>query len=176
MLSTIAPPDSDEYADFHRGYIAAVSGESDALVVLERQRAAIERLRALSGRQADHRYAEGKWSVKDVIGHLSDGERVVAYRLLRIARGDQTPLPGFDEKLFVAAAHAERRALNDLVDELAAVRASTLILVRSLDESALTARGTVNAWSLTARGLIFIIAGHFQHHMNILQERYGVIV
>ena len=174
MLSTVSPPASDEYADFHKGYIAAVSGESDALAVLERQRAVIERLRALSARQADHRYAEGKWSVKDVISHLTDGERVVSYRLLRIARGDQTPLPGYDENLFVAAAHADRRELSDLVGELAVVRASTLALVRSLDEPALAARGTVNAWSLTARGIIFIIAGHFQHHLHLLRERYGI--
>jgi hypothetical protein len=176
MISTVTPPASDEYADFHRGYIAAVASGSNGLAVLDRQRAAIERLRALTPAQAAHRYGEGKWSIKEVIGHLADGERVVAYRLLRIARGDETPLPGFDENLFVAAAHADARGLDDLVDELALVRASTLALVRSLDEPALAARGTVNAWSLTARGLVFIIAGHFQHHMNILRERYGVDV
>jgi hypothetical protein len=176
MLLTVNPPDTDEYADFHQGYIAAVSDESDGLAVLERQRAVIERLRALTPAQAAHRYADGKWSIKEVIGHLADGERVVSYRLLRIARGDQTPLAGYDENLFVAASHADRRDLADLVDELAVVRRSTLALVRSLDEPALDARGTVNAWSLTARGIIFIIAGHFQHHMNILRERYGVSV
>ena len=173
---TIAPPAPDEYADFHTGYIAAVSGETDGLAVLERQRAAIERLGGLTPVQAAHRYAEGKWSIKEVIGHLSDGERVVSYRLLRIARGDRTPLPGYDENLFVAHSHADRRELADLVDEFAAVRAATIALVRSLDESALAARGTVNDWPLTARGLIFIIVGHFQHHVNILREGYRVRV
>ena len=176
MLTTIAPPRTDEYADFHKGYIGAVSGEADGLAVLERQRATIDRLRGLTPVQAAHRYAEGKWSVREVIGHLTDGERVLSYRLLRIARGDQTPLPGYDENLFVAASSANRREVGDLVDECVAVRTSTLALVRSLDESALSARGTVNNWSLTARGIVFIIVGHFQHHMNILRDRYGVSV
>ena len=176
MLATIAPPGNDEYADFHKGYIGAVSGESDGLAVLDRQRATIDRLGGLTPAQAAYRYAEGKWSVREVIGHLTDGERVLSYRLLRIARGDPTPLPGYDENLFVAGSSADRRELADLVDECVAVRASTLALVRSLDESALSARGTVNNWSLSARGIVFIIVGHFQHHMNILRERYGVHV
>jgi hypothetical protein len=153
-----------------------VAGETDGLTVLERQREAIERFRALTPAEAAHRYAQGKWSIKEVIGHLSDGERVVSYRLLRIARGDQTPLPGYDENLFAANSHADRRELADLVDEFTAVRASTIALVRSLDESALAARGTVNNWSLTVRGIVFIIVGHFQHHVNILRERYNVRV
>jgi DinB superfamily len=173
-MSPIASPATDEYADFHKGYLAAVSGEPDGLAVLVRQQATIEALGALTPAQADHRYAEGKWSIKEVIAHLADGERVLSYRLLRIARGDQTPLAGYDENLFVANSHASQRTLADLVDELAAVRTSTLALVRSLDESSLASRGTVNAWSLTARGIVFIIAGHFQHHMNILRDRYGV--
>jgi hypothetical protein len=176
MLRTIAPPGADEYADFHRGYIGAVADETDGLAVLERQRATIERLRGLTPAQAEHRYADGKWSIKEVISHLTDGERVVSYRMLRIARGDQTPLPGYDENLFAANSHADRRELADLLDEFAAVRASTLALVRSLDESALASRGIVNNWSLTTRGLIFIIAGHFQHHVNILRDRYGLAV
>ena len=176
MVLTIAPPRTDEYADFHKGYLDAVSGETDGLALLERQRATIERLRGLTAAQAAHRYAAGKWSVKEVIGHLADGERVVSYRLLRIARGDHTPLPGYDENLFAANSRAAQRELTDLADEFAAVRASTIALVRSLDESALGARGTVNDWSLTARGLVFIIVGHFQHHVNILRDRYGVAV
>jgi hypothetical protein len=174
MAVTIAPPAADEYAEFHKGYIAAIAGETDGLAVLERQRASIARMRQLTPEQADHRYAEGKWSVKEVIGHLADGERVVSYRLLRIARGDKTPLAGFDENHYVAHAGASRRQLGDLVDELAAVRDATLALVRSLDAAALSERGTVNNWSLTGRGLVYIIAGHFAHHMNLFRERYGI--
>ena len=171
---TVSAPQSDEYADFHKGYIAAVAGETDGLATLTRQQDAIEAMRRLTPAQAEHRYADDKWSVKEIVGHLSDAERVLSYRLLRIARGDVTPLPGFDEKTFAAASNAGRRRLGDLVDELAAVRRSTLALVLSLEEPMLARRGIVNDWSLSARGLVFIIAGHFAHHLNVLGERYGV--
>jgi hypothetical protein len=176
MPPTISPPRADEYAEFHKGYISAVAHEADAIGVLERQRQTIERLRDLATRQATHRYADGKWTVKTVIGHLSDTERVLSYRLLRIARGDVTPLPGFDENTVAANSNADYREVADLAAELALVRASTLALVRSLDEPALARRGTVNNWTLSARGLAFIIAGHFAHHVNILRDRYGVSI
>lgn len=169
---TIAPPQDDEYAEFHKGYIAAIAGETDGLAVLQRQRIIIDRLPQLTPEQATFRYAEGKWSVKQVIGHLADGERVVSYRLLRIARGDKTALAGFDENLFVANSNADQRPLGDLVSELAVVRDATLTLVRSLDERMLSERGTVNNWSLSARGLVYIIAGHFAHHVNLFRDRY----
>ena len=174
MSVMVSPPRDDEYAEFHKGYIAAVAGESDGLAVLERQRALIDRFRQLTPEQAAHRYADGKWSVKQVIGHLADAERVVSYRLLRIARHDPTPLAGFDENQFVATSSADRRELADLVDELAVVRDATIALVCSLDGEALAQRGTVNNWSLSARGLVFIIAGHFAHHLNLFRERYGL--
>jgi hypothetical protein len=176
MPPTISPPATDEYAEFHQGYMAAMAGERDAIEVLERQWELIEALRRLTREQAHHRYAEGKWSVAAVIGHVSDAERVLAYRLLRIARGDETPLPGFDEKIFAANSNADTRSLDDLLNELAAVRASTLTLVRSLGSEALTRRGVVNHWTLSVRALAFIIAGHFQHHLNVLRERYSVTV
>jgi uncharacterized damage-inducible protein DinB len=170
----IPPPDSDEYADFHRGYIAAVAGESDALAVLERQQHVIDGLRRLTAEQASHRYAEGKWSVRDIIGHLSDAERVFAYRLLCIARGETGALPGFEEQVYAANSNASTRELSDLVDELRLVRQSTLALVRSLPPAVLTSRGTVNKWTLSVRAMVFIIAGHFQHHVNVLRDRYGI--
>jgi hypothetical protein len=168
----IAPPRDDEYAEFHKGYIAAVAGETDGLAVLERQRAIIDRLPQLTPEQAACRYAEGKWSVKQVIGHLADGERVLSYRLLRVARGDQTPLPGYDENLYVEHANADERTLGELVRELDSVRDATITLVRSLDDTMLAQRGTVNKWSLSARGLVYIIAGHFAHHVNLFRDRY----
>ena len=172
----IPPPASDEYADFHRGYISFVLNERDGVAVLERQQATIGRLGRLTPEQSAHRYAAGKWSVKETIGHLADTERVLSYRLLRIARGDATPLPGFDEKTFAETSNADRRELSDLTGELGAIRVATLALVRSLESATLSRRGTVNNWSLTARGLVFIIAGHFAHHVNVLRERYGIEV
>lgn len=174
MSIVIAPPAADEYAEFHKGYIAAVANETDGLAVLEQQRATIDKLRHLTPEQSAFRYADGKWSPKEVIGHLTDGERVVSYRLLRIARGDQTPLPGFDEGLFVANSNAAARDLHDLVAELSVVREATIALVRPLDDQALSRRGTVNNWSLSARGLVFIIAGHFAHHVNLFRDRYQI--
>jgi DinB superfamily len=169
----ISFPAADEYAEFHKGYIAAVANESDAVAVLERQQRDIDALRRLTPEQAGHRYAAGKWSVRAVIGHVADSERVLSYRLLRIARNDAAALPGFDENAMAAHSNADERPLADLVDELALVRASTLALARSLDQTAVMRRGTVNNWSLSARAVAFIIAGHFQHHLNVLRDRYG---
>jgi hypothetical protein len=174
MPSTIAPPQADEYADFHKGYMAAVAGEPDAVAVLERQQQVIEAMRGLSTDQAGYRYEEGKWSVREVIGHLIDAERITTYRLLCIARGDQTQFPGFDEQSYAAISNAERRPLVDLIDELAAVRKATVCLVRSLDEESLARRGNVNAWTLTPRSIAYITAGHFQHHVGVLRERYAL--
>jgi uncharacterized damage-inducible protein DinB len=176
MPLTITQPGTDEYAEFHKGYIAAVEHEADGLAILRRQAKTIEKFRALTDEETARRYAAGKWNVKELIGHLADGERIVSYRLLRIARGDATPLAGFDENTYVAAADSDARDLDDLVDELAAVRAATIALVRSLDDAALARRGEVNNWTLSARGLVFIISGHFQHHVNILRDRYGITV
>ena len=176
MALTITFPEVNEYADFHRDYMAAIAGEPDALPVLERQRAVIEALGRLSPQQAGHRYADGKWSVREIIGHLSDAERILSYRLLCIARGDPTPLPGFDEEAYGAQTNADRRTLGDLVGELAAVRISTLALVRGLDDSFLTRQGTVKNWTLSVRALAFVIAGHFEHHMRILRDRYGLVL
>jgi hypothetical protein len=174
MADRVDRPQNNEYAEFHNGYIAATGDEADGLALLDRQQSTIENMRRLTPQQAARRYEEGKWSVKELIGHVVDSERVLAYRLLRLARGDSTPLPGFDEKVIAAGSNADRRELADLVNELAAVRVSTLALVRSLDEASLLRRGTVNEWSLTARGLVFITAGHFQHHINVLRDRYRI--
>ena len=172
----ISPPHRDEYADFHLGYLAAVASEQDAITVLERQQRSIDKLRALTDEQAGHRYAPGKWTVREIIGHLSDSERIVSYRLLCIARGETATLPGFDEQRYAANSNADRRSLSELVDELAILRTATLALVRSLDDAVLMQRGTVNDWTLSVRALAFIIAGHFQHHVNVLRERYAVDV
>lgn len=174
MPLTISRPASDEYAEFHRGYLAAVEHETDAIATLERQQAIIGHMAQIASDHAGHRYADGKWSVRQVLAHLADTERVMTYRLLRIARGDPTPLPGFDQDTFMAGANADARDLRDLAAELAAVRAATLALVRSLDDEALARRGVVNNWPLSARGIVFITAGHFAHHVHILQTRYNV--
>ena len=124
--------------------------------------------------KGDHAYAPGKWTVKEVIGHLCDAERVFAYRAMRFARADATELPGFDENAYVANANFRSRTMDDLLDEMFAVRAATLSLAKHLPESAMSNRGSANGSPVTVRALFYIIAGHERHHLGILRERYGL--
>jgi hypothetical protein len=174
-VPTITPPGAGEFAPFYAGYIEKAGG--DPLTLMAKQVTTFAALgRTLSAEQAAHRYAAGKWSVKEILGHLIDAERVFSYRALRIARGDTTPLAGFDENAYVAAAGSDRRTVADLVDELVSLRTANLALYRSLDEAALARVGTANSVPVSARALVFITAGHAQHHLGVLAERYGIPV
>jgi hypothetical protein len=121
---------------------------------------------------ADHAYAEGKWTVKEVIGHVCDAERIFAYRLLRIARGDETPLASFDENAYVPAGEFGTRTLESLLEEFAAVRAATIALVAGLPDEAWSRSGTASDAAVSARAIAYIIAGHELHHHEILVSRY----
>ena len=170
---TITRPDQSEFAPFYAGYVGKVP-DSGPVGMLTDQIAILEKLRALPEDQANYRYADGKWTVKEVIGHLADGERVFSYRLVRIARGDQTPLAGFDENAWAKTAPHPHRRMAAVADELIAVRRATLSLIDSLDETAIGNSGVANNNPVTARAICWIIAGHTQHHLGVLQERYGV--
>jgi uncharacterized damage-inducible protein DinB len=172
---TITLPQDTEYAPFYAGYIGKVSSMGP-IALLENQLDAFDHVRKVPADESNHRYSEGKWSVKEVVGHIADAERVFAYRLLRIARGDQTPLPGFDENAWARAAPYGDRRLADIADELIAVRRATVALVASLDEAALSRTTLANNKSVSARAICWIIPGHAQHHLEILRERYGVKV
>ena len=170
--AAVTRPAEGEFAPYFSRYIDRVP-DGDVVERLERQIVETEALLAGVGEaRAGDRYAPGKWSVKEVVGHLSDTERVMSYRLLRIARGDATPLPGFEQDDYVRAAGFDRLALADLVAELLAVRRATLALLRGLDDVALARRGTVNGAPMSARALTYIIAGHELHHAAILRQRY----
>ncbi|HKQ58827.1 MAG TPA: DinB family protein [Candidatus Eisenbacteria bacterium] len=176
MQTTIAipRPGADEYFEYYGKYIALVPGD-DALPTLASHIESWQpALRKLSDVQGLHRYAAGKWSVKEVLNHIADGERVFAYRALRFARADQTPLPGFDENSWTPNAGSDRRTVADLVDELVAVRAASVALYRSLDLEALARRGEANGKAISVRALAWITAGHAIHHQGILRERYGL--
>jgi hypothetical protein len=165
-------PEPGEYAEYYARYVSLTSGE-DICSILEGQSGELSTLLTpLTASQAGHRYAPGKWSIGEVVGHLSDTERVMAYRALRIARGDSTPLPGFDENLFVERSGHGERPLADLLAELAAVRASTVTLFRGLPEEAWGRRGQANGKEVSVRAIAYIIAGHELHHRRILEERY----
>ena len=153
--------------------LLATRGDDNLLAVLEGQP---NQLRALlSGVDVNLStfvYAPGKWTLAESLLHVADTERVFSYRLLRIARADKTPLPGFEQNDWVPESRAGRRTLWDIVGELEAVRASTTALVRSLDEAGLAQIGTSNNNPLSARALTWIIAGHFAHHLALLKTRY----
>ncbi|HEX7879088.1 MAG TPA: DinB family protein [Candidatus Eisenbacteria bacterium] len=172
-MSTLAAPGAGEFAPFYAGYIATAGG--DPLGLMERQVARFRRLgETLTEAQAAHRYAPGKWSVKEVLGHLIDGERVFCYRALRIARGDATPLAGFDENVYVAAAGSDRRTAADLAGELVALRMANLAFFHSLDDVAFGRIGVANDVPVSVRALAFIMAGHTEHHLGVIGERYGI--
>jgi uncharacterized damage-inducible protein DinB len=170
----ISRPTSSEYVPYYGRYIDLVP-DGDLLALLERQQHATQAmLTPLTPGRAKHRYAEGKWSVTEVIGHLADCERIFAYRALRFARNDTTALPGFDENLYTPAARYDERPLGDVAAEFATVRAATLALFRGLGADALQRSGVANGQSVSVRALAYIIAGHERHHIGILQTRYGV--
>ncbi len=172
LAATIGRPEKGEYASFYENYIARVQG-SDILATLDEQRR--QMLLLLSGRKesdGDIRYAPGKWSVKEVLGHICDAERIMGYRALRIARNDSTPLPGFDENNYVANAPFAHLPLPDLIEDFIAIRRATLSLFRNFDEPAWTRRGVANNNEVTVRALAYIIAGHELHHRRMLEERY----
>ena len=172
---TIAPPAESEFAPFYAGYVAKV-GDSGPLVMLAGQIAAFETIRGLPDAAGDFRYAEGKWTVKELLGHMADAERVFAYRLLRIARFDKTPLAGFDENAWAEVAPHAKRPLAEVVDELIAVRRATITLIGSLDETAVGNTGVANNTPVSARAICWIIPGHAEHHLGILRERYNVTI
>jgi uncharacterized damage-inducible protein DinB len=172
---TTGVPTTTEFAPSFARYVQRVSHVSDPLHELIAQRArVIARLSALSDEQAQFRYAPDKWSVKELVGHLTDGERIFAYRLLRIGRGDTTPLPGFEENDYVRAQHSDDRSLKDLLEEWAVVRDGTSTLVRSLPPTDWTNQGTSNDAPMSARALLYIILGHTEHHLSVLTDRYRI--
>jgi hypothetical protein len=168
-------PGADEYAQFYAGYIARVPDGVDLLALLAEQRdTTVARFAAVPADRREFRYAPGKWSVKEIVGHLSDVERIMAYRALRIARGDTTPLAGFEENDYVPLARSDDLALDQLVGEWVAAREATIALFRNLPAEAWTRRGTANGAEVSVRALAFIIAGHERHHLETLRTRYGV--
>jgi len=170
----VGRPEADEIPAHFVGYIGKVP-ESDPVAVLAAQidvTAAL--LRGLSDADALKRYAPGKWSVKEVVGHLADTERIMAYRALRVARGDETPLPGFDENAYVPPAKFDARPLADLISDFRTVRTATLALFKSFDADAWRRRGTASGKPISVRALGYMIPGHERHHVEILKDRYGL--
>jgi hypothetical protein len=165
-------PQENEFAPFYMSYIGQVP-QTEPIPALEKAAEEIPRfLSLLSEAKGDYRYAPDKWSVKELLQHAIDTERIMAYRALTIARGDTTPLPGFDENSYARIAHTDYRTISDLKSEFQVVRKSTLCLFQNFDESAFRRRGIANDNPITVLALAYIIAGHQLHHFKILRERY----
>lgn len=165
-------PESTEYAPYFGRYVSLVNSD-DIVATLDRQnRETTEFLNTLGEGKGDYRYEPGKWTIKELVGHIIDAERVFAYRALRIGRGDKTPLPGFDQDIFAANVEYGSVTLADLTAELAAVRQSNLMFFRRFNQDAWLQQGTASDHDMSARAAAYIIAGHELYHLDILKTRY----
>jgi hypothetical protein len=167
-------PEGSEYNAYYGRYIELVKTDNIVSTLETQVQDTLATLRRIDEAKANHRYAPGKWTVKEMLGHISDAERIFAYRALRISRGDKTPIEGFEQDDYVRNGPFENCRWTDLVDEFGAIRRTTVFLFRSLREEAWIRRGTASGYEVSVRALAFIIAGHELHHRNILREKYGI--
>jgi hypothetical protein len=169
---TSGQPLESEYAPYYQTYISRVT-ETEILPVLRSQLDALDVLLGHVKPDGEtHRYAEGKWSIREIAGHLIDAERVFGYRAFAFARGDRHNLPSFDQDEYISTAPYDRIDLEDLLSEFRLVRMSNIAMLRTLDEEAWTRVGTANDNQVSVRALAFIMAGHVRHHMEVLRDRY----
>lgn len=168
----MARPQPNDYAAYYETYVGKVKEDSVHDIINSYSEPLLQFYTSLPESKADHAYAEGKWTVKELLLHIIDAERIFAYRALRVARQDQTPLASFDENAYVPASKASERSLQSLKDEFAAVRKATDIMLRTFDEVQLSQRGTASNHPVTANAIAFIIYGHMLHHKAVLEERY----
>jgi hypothetical protein len=167
----ISRPEAGEYAPYYDKYVALVP-DGDILAALEMQSPETVALLTSHKADGDFRYAPGKWSVKESLGHVIDAERVFSYRALRISRNDKTPLPGFEQDDYVKYGPFSQCSLAALLEEFTSVRQATLSLFRALDEAAWMRRGVASDKEVTVRALAYMIAGHELHHRQIFQQKY----
>jgi len=174
MSASVLRPAKSEYDPYYHRYISLVLDE-DVLVALDQQLSeTLILLRSLSEQHGTFRYEPGKWSVKEVLGHLIDTERIMSYRALCIARNDRTPLPGFEQDDYVKTGGFDQRSVNNLGREFEQVRRATISLFRNLEPEAWERTGVANNVEVSVRALAYIIAGHELHHKTILKDRYGL--
>ena len=168
----IAPPEPSEYLPYYAQYISLVPGGHLTVTLAGQLDRTLATLRGTTEEKSLHRYEPGKWSIKEVLGHVIDAERIFTYRALRFARNDQTPLAGFEQDPYVAAANFDARRWEDLIAEFEHARRSTILFFKALTPEEANRSGTANNANITVRALGYIIAGHELHHMRILRERY----
>jgi len=173
-IDLAARPAPDEYGEFHVAYIAGVPDGDIRETLARESMAAGAFYAAIPEARSGFAYAAGKWTIREVVAHIADSERVFSYRALRFGRGDRAPLAAFDSDLWVPASHAASRPWQELVADLAAVRAASLHLLRSFSPGDWARRGEASGVEVSVRALAWILAGHELHHRRILVERYGL--
>jgi hypothetical protein len=171
-VSHATPPDAAEFAPYYQTYVAKVPAGDIRRTLREQRDATMAFLREIPGSRAGHRYAEGKWDLREVLCHINDTERVFAFRLWWFARGLPGELPSFDQEVAVAHAATDERTWSGLIDEFEAIRSSTLHLVDALSDEAWLRRGIASGNPFTVRALAWITAGHVEHHVRLIRERY----
>jgi hypothetical protein len=173
MATIFTVPTSDEYAPFYADYLQRASLRNNINTALSEQiEEILIMLDSITDTQALFRPGPEEWSIKEVIGHLNDVERVFSYRLLRISRGDPTPLPGFEQNDFVRSAGFDNYPLRDLVSEFEFLRRANILAIRHMSDKSLDCRGTASGATVSARALIYMMVGHVDHHMASLREKY----
>lgn len=171
----LGPPKTGEFASYYQVYVDAAAQEGgDVLDHLESLLTSTATLfDGMTEAQAEHRYQQGKWTVREVLGHMIDVERVFGVRCLAFARGDKTPLPGFEQNEYVANGAFKGRSIGSLLAERDGLRRSHIALFRSFTDEAWIRTGTASGVTFSARAIPYILAGHEIHHLNVLRERYG---
>lgn len=173
MALLIQRPQQTEYPEYYHTYMRQLPEQGDLFYLLEQQALDLRAmLLPITEEEAQVGYAEGKWSIKELLQHMIDSERIFAYRALCIARGEEAPLPGFDENRYAYNSMANIRLLRDMLEEYELVRKSNIYLFRSFTSDMLGYTGNANGKPITVRALIHIVAAHERHHMGILKERY----
>ncbi len=165
-------PETNEYAPYYGTYISLIEGD-DVMPVLKDQPAELNALISqMPEEKGKFAYAEGKWTIKELLSHLIDGERMFAYRVLRVSRGDETPIEGFEQDNYIENSNANNRSFAELLDEFDLQRRSNMLMINNLSDEASRRMGTASGNPISARALVYIMAGHVKHHIRILEERY----
>lgn len=165
-------PETNEFAPYYNNYISLIDGDG-VMPVLDSQVAELRTMFAnVPEEKGTYSYADGKWTIKELLSHLIDGERIFAYRILRVSRGDTTPIEGFEQDDYIENSNANNRSFADLLDEFELQRKSNLLLINNISEESAKLMGTASDKPVSARALVYITAGHVSHHLKILNERY----
>ncbi|MBK7499384.1 MAG: DinB family protein [Ignavibacteriales bacterium] len=165
-------PAKGDYGEYYQKYVDLVKGDDIFRILVEQNMDSQNVLNSFSESKGNYKYAEGKWTVKEVIGHMMDVERIFAYRALCIARGETNPLPGMDQDMYVSNGNFNKRQLFDLNYEYRLLRESNILLFGGFDKSVLQNKGTASGYEVTVLALMFMTVGHEKHHLNVLMERY----